>query len=108
MNELPKISTGAPFRIYLLSCLSEYIREHYADFSLRSMAEHFSLSEAHICRLYKQYTGRAIREPVREYRVDAACYLLSYTEKSISEIASLVGPVQKDRPHTREPVLFLK
>lgn len=74
-----------------IPAFSEYIKEHYADFSLRSMAKAFSLSEAHISRLYRQYTGSTIRSKVQEYRINAACYLLSYTDKSVSEVASLVG-----------------
>ena len=70
---------------------SEYLQHHFSDFSLSAMAETFSLSTAHISRLFKRYTGQTISRALREHRVQIAKYLLANSSESVESIAEHVG-----------------
>lgn len=61
------------------------------DFSLDFLADMIGISTAHMCRIYKQYTGNTINDIIAEKRMDQARRLLTDTNMSVGEIAEKVG-----------------
>ena len=62
-----------------------------ASFSLDYLADSIGMSNAYMCRLYKQYTGITIIDRLAEIRMDRARELLLGTQLPVNEIAERVG-----------------
>jgi AraC-like DNA-binding protein len=68
------------------------IHERFAeDLSLDTIARLVSYEKSHICKEFKKHLGRSLMGYLFEYRVQQAQRLLMTSEKSITEIAYLVG-----------------
>ncbi|MFC4302181.1 response regulator [Cohnella boryungensis] len=61
------------------------------NLSREVVAEHVCLSPDHLTRVFKKKTGKAISEYLMEERIRHAKHLLTFTDFSISEVASSVG-----------------
>jgi YesN/AraC family two-component response regulator len=61
------------------------------SFSLDLLADSIGMSSAHMCRIYKQYTGNTINDLLVNKRMDKARQLLTSTTMSVNEIAEKVG-----------------
>jgi AraC-like DNA-binding protein len=65
--------------------------EPAASISLSEMAQQACLSREHLCRVFKEATGRTPAQTVRLARLDRAATLLARSNYSINEIARLSG-----------------
>ncbi len=61
------------------------------NFSARRIEEVFHLSYKHLCRIFKQATGRTLTQYHTELRINEASRLLRETTSQISDISSLMG-----------------
>lgn len=69
-----------------------YIEENYHDrVSLSTVASHLHVSPNYLSRTFKKETGLTLTRYVHHVRLEHAMLLLSAGERSISEIAYLVG-----------------
>lgn len=68
-----------------------YVEEHFKTISLQEVATHFNYSPSYVSRLIKKETGISFKEITLNIKFDRARGLLETTNKSIEEIASLVG-----------------
>ena len=76
----------------LLQPVLHYIHDHYADnLSLKLLADQVHVSEAHLCRSFKEFTGSTPFVYLKRYRLAKSCELLIHSDKKISEICSLCG-----------------
>lgn len=57
------------------------------DLSPETLAERACFSVAHFHRIFKGMVGESLKEHVRRLRLERAAYKLSYTEKSVMDIA---------------------
>ena len=75
-----------------MNILLKSIKRHpeYAH-SLNDYAEQFGISDRHLSRLIRQYSGMSFTEYVQESRIQACCSLLLQTELPIKEIAARTG-----------------
>jgi YesN/AraC family two-component response regulator len=73
----------------------QYIRGNFRnyDFSLQSMADHFSLSMSYLSRFFKEKTGSTVLEYVNQVRIDYAKELLQDQDMPIKDIVKQVGYV---------------
>ena len=62
-----------------------------ADLSLRSLADHQSISYGYLCALFKRETGKTISAYVREKRIKHAAHLLATTHLQIQTVALHCG-----------------
>lgn len=62
-----------------------------ADLSLRSLADHQSISYGYLCALFKRETGKTVSEYVREKRIHHAAHLLATTHLQIQTVALHCG-----------------
>lgn len=86
-----KASDAAPEHIFGKLVL-EYVKEHYFEpITSRTVAEVLYLNNSYFCRLFKKTFGCCFTEYLINYRVERAKYMLSKSEKSISEIALKTG-----------------
>ena len=71
----------------------EFIESNYANPELCQVmvADHFGLSTYSLSRLFKNHVGAGFSEYVNARRIRAAKSLLCEGDKSVAEIASLVG-----------------
>jgi len=69
-----------------------YIENNYS-YRIRAeeIASNMFFNRNYIAKLFKQETGRSIREFVSEIRIKEACKLLASTDMSIADIASACG-----------------
>lgn len=69
-----------------------YLENHAHDqFSSQQVEEEFHLSYKHICRIFKQATGRTLTQYHTELRMNEASRLLRETTNQISDISSCMG-----------------
>lgn len=65
-----------------------YIASHYAEkITLEDMAACVHLNSRYFCRIFRELTHQSPMEYLNSYRIEAACEQLSYTDKSITEVA---------------------
>ncbi len=70
----------------------EYIKEHFSEpITSGTVAETLYLNNSYFCRLFKKSFGCCFTDFLVEYRIEQAKFYLSGSDRSISEIASLVG-----------------
>jgi len=84
-------SDSSPDNRTYIPVFQQYLKDHFAEFSLQQMAEEFHLSASHICRLYKQHTGTTLLHSLKEIRMKIAEYLLINTYESVDSIAFHIG-----------------
>lgn len=69
-----------------------YLHENYADkIALDELSSVFFVSQYYLCHEFKRYTNCTIIQYVNSLRISHAQKLLEETDKSITEISSLVG-----------------
>ena len=73
---------------HIFRCLDE---DAAASINLNDLAQAAFVSPEHLCRVFRDATGRSPLETVRLARLDRASMLLSHSNYSISEIAQLSG-----------------
>lgn len=54
----------------------------------RELAEHVNLNETYLSKLFKKEMGRTVSEFIRDKKIEEACWLLRFTDKSSIEIAT--------------------
>ena len=72
--------------------LKDYAEKHYVEpIALTALAEELHYSLTHVSLTFKRDMQMSFREYVQRLRMEQACRLLRVTEKSVAEIAALVG-----------------
>lgn len=75
-----------------INSVMDYIHEHYSEpLSTAELSERFFMSKSHLCRLFKNATGKTLIQYLNEFRIKKACVLIRDTTESISVIASSTG-----------------
>ena len=69
-----------------------YLNHHYEnDVVLSDLAGQFSVSQHHLCHLFKHYTNRSIIQYLNRLRIEKAMGLLLQGNQNITEVAYTVG-----------------
>jgi len=69
-----------------------YIQSSYSQpLSLDDIAAHAGLSRSECCRYFKSQTGQTLFAYLIQYRISKSLELLTFTDKTISQIAQSVG-----------------
>ncbi|MBA4687823.1 MAG: 2-isopropylmalate synthase [Candidatus Galacturonibacter soehngenii] len=68
-----------------------YIKEHYNDITLTSMAEHFHLTEPYLSKYIKEKLGNTFGNLVKECRLNKACHILKTSNMLVEDISNMVG-----------------
>jgi AraC-like DNA-binding protein len=72
--------------------IDTWLRKHFTEaMNLDQIAHALGYSPAWLSRLYRARTGTCLFEEVNRLRIERACYLLKYSEKSVTDIAFEVG-----------------
>ena len=72
----------------MISELLEWIDNNYAQkITLKSLSQVAAVHEKHLCRVFKEFTGRTPMDYVNQIRIEYASSALLSTHKSITEIA---------------------
>lgn len=76
-----------------LENMLSYINNHYLDidFSTEAMADHFNISSANLCQMFKSLTKSTISEHLIQLRMAKAKELLINTQLPLKDIAEEVG-----------------
>jgi len=94
-RKLSAVMLGRARRREILD-LQIYICEHFDEKLTRSsLAAMVFLSENHLSRIFRRETGMSIPEFVRKVRLQQAMYMLRDSDKTIQEIASQTGFLNK-------------
>ncbi len=77
----------------LLDNIKAYIRLHYSDpnLSLQQTAEHFHISQGHLCSVFSSASESTFKEYLTEVRIRKACELILSSHMMVYEIAEKVG-----------------
>lgn len=74
------------------STLFSYLEKNYfTEITTEKMADIFSLSKYHFIRIFKEYLGITPMKYVRNLRIAKASELLIRTDRTVEEIAEIVG-----------------
>ena len=85
-------SAAASEDLKALYAVISYIREkHGVGVSVKSLSEHFSVSQRHLCRLFREQTGRNVRDTLNHEKLTRIEELVTSTKLSLYEIAELCG-----------------
>jgi len=77
--------------LHVRKCI-EYIYENLgSDLSINALARVVNLNSTYLSRLFKQEAGIALKQFIKEARVDTAKNLLSYSDKTYLVIATSLG-----------------
>ncbi len=69
-----------------------YIDEHYMeDLSLSGLANEYFLAPTYLAKKFKDKTGQTVIQYLEKRRISSAKDLLIFSDRSISEIASMTG-----------------
>lgn len=72
--------------------LTEYVAQHYMEpITLQSLAARLNYSLPYISKKFKQDTGTSFVHYLQSYRVIQGCRLLSSSQRTLTEIAEMVG-----------------
>jgi AraC-like DNA-binding protein len=71
--------------------ITNYIKLHYRDISIKQLSEYFHFNEDYFTRLLKSKTGMTYMQYVQKLRLEEAEKLLLQTELTIDDIAGKVG-----------------
>lgn len=76
-----------------LSNIISYVTEHYTelDFTVRSVAVHFGISEVHLRRIFKQSLYTSPIKYINNLKIEKAKNMLRVSNYTISEIATSIG-----------------
>ena len=86
---LPKINRDNENRI---NTIFDYIRQNATSkISLKAAADLIVLTVSAFCKFFKKMTGKTFSDYVNDFRIGNACYMLTETDKTISQIALEVG-----------------
>ena len=70
----------------------DFIKARYASgISVGQIAEHLSMSEGHLSKVFKEIQGCTVGEYMTEYRISEACKLLAQAGMRVNEAAEAVG-----------------
>ena len=69
----------------------QYIKAHYNDCTLESVAQHFNYSPSYLSRMIRQITGESFSELIQRYRLNMARKLLAETNMQIIQISEELG-----------------
>ena len=73
---------------HLVRAISAYLEERiYGKVSLHELCEHFHFGKSHLCKLYRQETGKTILQSFLELKLTEAKRMLQEERMTVSEIA---------------------
>lgn len=76
----------------VIQTISEYISENYqTELSLKSLSKRFAISESHLSRRFKAFSGIGLNEYIKYVRIHHAAKLLETSTASITEISAQCG-----------------
>lgn len=85
-------SKNQPRGIRFIRIINEYLSANFQrDFTLDELAEHIGINKFYMEKLYKQHTGKTIRQALTLLRLERAKMLLRTTTLSIKQIAKESG-----------------
>lgn len=77
--------------VHIRTCIDHIYEDLGADLSVKGLADLTNLNVSYLCKLFKQETGKTIKEYVTAAKMDTAQNLLKYSDLSCSEIAASLG-----------------
>ena len=81
-------------RVLLLNKIIKFMHENYAndtEIKLSTIADRFNLNIYHFCHIFKEFTGKTMKEYLNNLRIEKAEQLLVNTDAAIGEVAFLCG-----------------
>jgi AraC-like DNA-binding protein len=79
-------------KVLLVKNAINFIHENYMnEITLDDISRNSLLSKSELCKLFKKYVNQSPIQYLLRHRISNACYYLSYTDKSITDIANKVG-----------------
>lgn len=77
--------------VHIRTCIDHIYEDLGADLSVKGLADLTNLNVSYLCKLFKQETGKTVKEYVTAAKMDTAQNLLKYSDLSCSEIAASLG-----------------
>ena len=91
-NTITNISKSKKKHKEIVDFVFDYILEHYSEqISLSSMAKSCFITEAHLCRIFKNEIGKSPINFLIDFRIDKAVSLLANFDLSIREVSEKCG-----------------
>ena len=91
VNKIEEIENENESKDERLVEIMNFIRTHYTDINLDSLANHFYLSKPYLSKYIRQKSGMTFGEIVQNYRMKKAKSLLQNTGATVENISYTVG-----------------
>jgi AraC-like DNA-binding protein len=77
-----------PIQAERIQKVFDYIAQHFTQpISSQVVADWLNLTDSSFCRFFQKHTQKTFKQVLNEYRINHACKLLAFSEKSIELIA---------------------
>ncbi len=77
---------------YQIEKCRAYVNENiFRKITVAELGEHVGLHPHYLSNLFSEYEGITLKDYIQQEKINGACYLLKYTNQSISEIALRFG-----------------
>jgi len=87
-NLMASQAKSKPHSKQIVLCI-DYINQNlHNNITVSELAEHVSLNETYLSKLFKKEMGCTVSEFIRDKKIEEACWLLRFTDKSSIEIAT--------------------
>lgn len=91
MREAEKKNKMSRTESYVIKSI-EYISSNYSQpITINDIAAYVGLSRSHLFRSFQAVLNKSPKEYLSEYRIKQACYLLTHSTMSMTDIAEAVG-----------------
>jgi len=88
----PGSDDAQPHRVDQIKAVLEYIEANYnAPLSLEKLADVVGMNPKYFCRVFNRLTHQSPMDYVNFYRIEQAAYLLSSTQKTITDVGMECG-----------------
>ena len=91
VNPLPKPEGKTDPKQQKIYDILSYMKDHYSEVTLESMANHFHYTPRHISRLIKENSGKTFIQLVNQYKIANAGIYLKNSNFSVEEIMQITG-----------------
>lgn len=75
----------------IVQAIIQYMKQHYSDVTLNSLAKHVYLNPQYVSKFFYQWTGRHYSDYLLEIRMNRARELLQTRQYRVYEVGQMVG-----------------
>lgn len=90
-KRMRSLQKNAVHSIHIVKCMDYIYDRLHTRITVKDLAEHVGLSEAYLCRLFKEQTGSSVSDYIARMKIATAKNMLRFSDYPIAEISSILA-----------------